>query len=207
MKNKLITSRANALAILAAIALCSCKTPNGQSTLQQTITGINAVVPVAVYYAVSKDSNTAPYLKLAANTFADVSIGNVNPSNVIARLEAIGGTTTAEAEAAVALGVSLYQAYFAQGVAQSDAALVLQSLSSAIWTGLGWANYRSGPVQGAIVATWPHGIPPLVGAMFGAAGCTTNASGGIVIPDLATPMRRAAMDLAIKTRATFRRVP
>jgi len=151
---------AAAVALLAMVALlgfgAGCTTAtvpgaNGQPATtvptldtNAVITGINAVVPVAVRLAVQKDTNCGPYLKQAAIIFRAAAMrGDFDPLMIQQSLASISIKELRTDEAALAeqAGLALYQAYVAQVVsAKLDQVVwlrpVLDALSRAIVQGL-----------------------------------------------------------------------
>ena len=121
-------------------------TTNIVSTLDTNavVSAINAVVPAAVSYACSKDTNAAPYFVQAALVLKAASdAGQYDPAQIEASLSKISirqlrTQTAIDAENA---GLSIYKAFFGQVVDQQLAKVlwldpILQGLANAIQAGI-----------------------------------------------------------------------
>lgn len=119
-----------------ALIGCATVTPN---QVQTTVNVLNATVPVAVAYAIQKDTNTVPYIRASADVIEVVASGtNLAPAVLIADLNKIPQFNSPEAKLAVMAGVGIYSAFYGQTLGNdTNTVLILKTLSADIRLGLG----------------------------------------------------------------------
>src|ERR1017187_1317605 len=130
-----------AIALVAFVVGCATPTPapNGPTSAQQAIAVINALVPVAVQYAVAKDPTSVAYFQAAAAAL-DIAIATnaISPVAIQADLAAIDPKlATPEASLAIAGGLAVYEVFFAGQIASdTNTVAVLQAVDTSIRAGL-----------------------------------------------------------------------
>ena len=127
-------------------------TPSTPSTnLQNAITAIHTVVPIAVQYAVIQDSNNAAYCSLVADVIDAAANGtNFNPAQLMADINAIPqASNSPEAKLVVVAVIGVYQGFFASQVtSNADTVTVLKAISASIRQGLGQKGRVLKPYKG-----------------------------------------------------------
>ena len=126
------------LALAVLMTGCATTTQTSQQQLQTALATIQAVVPIAVEYAVAKEPKAGPYLQAAADVMDVASSTNASPTALLSALAAIDpALAPPEAKLAVMAGVGIYTGFFAgQVVSNADTVAVLKAVASAIRQGL-----------------------------------------------------------------------
>jgi hypothetical protein len=136
MMKKLFTT-VSCIIPLLFVTGCATLTP---TQLARTQAILNATVPIAVEYAVIKETRTIPYFRAAADAIdLAASTGNIDPTKLVASLQALGvkELKTPEAELAIMAGVGIYQVFFAETVSGDvNAVAILHTLAMDIRQGL-----------------------------------------------------------------------